>query len=142
MNKAIPGLLALLALGACAADTHDRSATPTAAEPQISPDAVGASGRRRPRPVITSIVRVKSHAELYGYVVSGTGQHLCGAQYCVGAQAAGACGPSVHLDCSCLGELYAEVHTGPATGDCTVTIRVRDQEGLEGEGSVTFPVGD
>jgi hypothetical protein len=39
MNKAIPGLLALLALGACAADTRDRSATPTAAEPEISPRA-------------------------------------------------------------------------------------------------------
>lgn len=139
--KKLSALGAVLVLAGCAGEAREPTARlPSAASHQS--DAVGASGRRRPRPVITSIVRDQTHAELYGYVISGTGEHLCGAQYCAGAEAAGACGPSVLLDCSCLGELYAEVHASPGPGDCTVTIRVRDQQGLEGEGSVTFPVSD
>ena len=138
--KRIPALGAIVVLAACAGEVREPPVQLPSAASRPS-DTVSASGKRRPRPVITSIVRQRSHAELYGYVMSGTGQHLCGAQYCVGARAVGACGPSVHLDCSCLGELYAEVHTDATPGDCTVTIRVRDQQGLEGEGSVTFPVG-
>jgi hypothetical protein len=141
MRTRTPGLLAVMALAACASDVHDRSAARLPSAPgDDAGDPLGASARRRPRPVVTSIVRDRSHAELYGDVMSGTGQHLCGSQHCVSARADGACGPSVFLDCTCLAGLYAEVHTGPGSGDCTVTIRVRDQEGLEGDGSVTFPV--
>jgi hypothetical protein len=141
MKITTTALFAVLTLAGCAGSREPGGPLPSAASPAHSA-AVAASGRRRPRPVITSILRQGSHAELYGYVLSGTGQHLCGSQYCVGAQAAGACGPSVFLDCTCLGDLHAEIHTGPASGDCTVTVRVRDDAGLEGDAAVTFPVGD
>jgi hypothetical protein len=76
---------------------------------------------------------------IYGYIRDPDDGGVCGRRWCVRAEASGACGPGAYLDCTCLGELYAEL-TPRAAGTCTVTVLLQDDWGLAGRSSVTFEV--
>lgn len=78
--------------------------------------------------------------ELLGNVIDPDEGNLCGSQYCTSANASGACGSPVVLDCSCLGGLAVDVKRTAASGTCKVTINVKDSWGQAGSRIVSFDV--
>ena len=92
-------------------------------------DSLSVSGINRPPSAILNPhqppFRVGQHVEIYGVVQDPDDGLVCGRQWCVRAEATGACGPSAFLDCPCLGDLYAEVRAH-SVGTCTVTVTLKD----------------
>jgi len=80
--------------------------------------------------------------ELLGSVEDPDEGHICGAKYCVSAAASGACGGvPVFLDCSCLGELEAQLRRTATTGICNVTFTLKDSWGEVGTPTFSFDLG-
>jgi hypothetical protein len=84
-------------------------------------------------------LRAGQAVAIYGNVKDPDDGFVCGRQWCVRAEASGACGPSAFLECTCLAGLEAEVRaTGPGT--CAVTFTLKDDWGLEGQTVLRFDV--
>jgi hypothetical protein len=105
--------------------------------------SVEVEGRNRPPSATLSPAHPPFRAgpvvEIYGGILDPDDGHVCGRQWCVRAEASGACGPAAFLDCTCLGDLYAEVRP-LAAGTCTVTVTLADDWGLEGQSVLRFDV--
>jgi hypothetical protein len=84
------------------------------------------------------VARVDSSVLLLGWVDDEQGD--CGRDYCVAAQASGACGPGVFFDCLCLSGLEVFVATGPQAGTCRIDLTLIDPWGARDVTTVTLPV--
>jgi hypothetical protein len=102
------------------------------AKARASVTAQGVNGAPFARFLTPAPARVGQPVEIFGSVQDPDDGAVCGRQWCVRAEAGGACGPNAFLDCTCLGELYGEVRPH-SPGTCTFEVTMRDDWGLEGK---------
>jgi hypothetical protein len=105
---------------------------PHGAAARASLTARGVNGAPFARFLTPAPARVGQPIEIFGSVHDPDDGAVCGRQWCVRAEAGGACGPNAFLDCTCLGELYGEVRPH-APGTCTFEVTMKDDWGLEGK---------
>lgn len=134
--------------------TRAPTAAPTAA-PTSAPTAEPPTPAPTPKPTpppntppyfskcdnLSSPLASSREYDLIGNVLDAEDGFLCGAQYCVGASVSGACtATSSGLNCTCLAGIDMFFRTLAGPGTCTVTITVRDKQGLTGTTSCSYSV--
>ena len=119
--------------------TVDDRQTPSV---RASATATGAGVNRLPDITVGYVVipaAGQGEIDILGTVQDPDDGHLCGAQYCGGAETSGACG-TAFLACSCLAELEVRIARTATAGTCSVTLEVKDKWGAVGRPTITFDV--